>query len=91
MPKMYTNEELDEKYVWVGGGLLDQPRWEKVGAPKITGMVVGTEGQYANVEEDTSFIGQIMGIKETSKTLREILPAKHPQSVQSSPTIGPTE
>ena len=91
MPKMYTDEELEEKYVWVGGGLLDKPRWEKVGAPKMTGMVVGNVEKYDDVEEDTSFVGQIMGIKQTSKKLREILPAKHPQSVHSSPTIGPTE
>ena len=82
-PKTYTEAELDEKYVRVHGGMLTNPRWVKVGAYKVTGMVIPKAGRYQEREYDMSFSGGLFGARAApAKRLREILPPKHPQSVQ---------
>ena len=35
---MFTDEQLDELYVWTPGGLFSPAKFERVGAPKITGI-----------------------------------------------------
>jgi len=89
MPKVYSEEELEERYVWVNGGFFDKARWEKVGGIKMTGTFVGSMERYQDREFETSFIGGLFGLEETSKRLRDILPAKHPQSIRHSPIDRP--
>ena len=93
MPKTYSDQELDEQYVWVSGGLFTAHRWEKVGAPKISGAPVSKVTSYQGEAFENGLFSQIFsgisGRSAPAKSLREILPASHPQSAQNQKNASP--
>lgn len=69
---MYTDEMLEQKYVYVPGGIMEPGRYHKVGSPKLAN--VGFT-EHKDAEFETGMFSQIFGptYKPKAMTLRTIL------------------